>query len=260
MIFIAPRILASAALGVLLLCCFFFAHESFAQDAAPGQQSPGNEQALVEQHASPRIEFSSVEFDFGKVLSGELVRHNFVFTNSGNGLLLINDVRSTCGCTSATNSSKRVEPGQAGIIAVELRTGNLNGSVSKEVSVSSNATNLPVAKLQLRGTVWRPIEVSPPTAAFTSASDLSSNTSKVLRIINRQEKPLIVSAPESNQRAISAQLKTNTSGQEYQLIVKLVPPLGSGNTFGEVTLKTSMTQMPVLTVPVWAVPQVRSNQ
>jgi len=207
-------------------------------------------------NAGPRIQFAAPIYDFGKVVWGDVVRHDFFFTNTGNGLLVIKDVRSTCGCASATNTTREVQPGNEGIISVEFHTSNFNGLVTKAVTVYSNDTNQPVATLELKGNVWRPIEITPPSAAFTGILDSPTNNFRVVRIVNNQQQSLILSLPESNQRMIAAELKTNQLGQDYQLVVRLVPPLGSGNIFGEIKMKTSAPQMPLLTIPVWAVPQL----
>jgi len=200
----------------------------------------------------PKIQFDGPVYEFGKVLCGAVVKHDFPFRNIGDGPLVINDVHSTCGCTSATNTSKLVGPGKKGVISVEFNTLHFSGPVTKAVTVKSNDTNQPIAELQVKGTVWRPIDVTPAGATFTSRADSPSNEVRVVRIVNNQDKPLVLSALQINQKTISAELKTNEFGKEYELVVKLVPPLGAGNVFGQITLKTSSTEVPVVTVPVFA--------
>ncbi len=214
---------------------------------------PAPAPAVSAGESGPRIRFAETVYDFGKVVSGEVVHHDFAFTNSGDSLLVISEVRSTCGCIQATNSSPRVEPGKEGRVHVELLTGNFNSPVSHNVTVLSNDTNCPATNLQMKGTVWRPIEVTPLAAAFLGALEAPSNALRVLHIVNKQSAPLTLSEPRSNHRAIAAELRTNQPGREYELLVKLVPPLGRGNIFGELTMQTSATNMPVIKVPVWAV-------
>src|SRR6516162_5525763 len=66
--------------------------------------------------SGPKIQFAEPNFDFGKVDSGELVKHEFVFTNSGNQVLEVRDVRASCGCTTPGNWDRQVEPGKTGKI------------------------------------------------------------------------------------------------------------------------------------------------
>src|SRR5436189_6374552 len=64
----------------------------------------------------PKIQFADMTFDFGKIDSGTLVKHEFVFTNTGSATLEIKDVKPGCGCTAAGTWDKTVEPGKTGII------------------------------------------------------------------------------------------------------------------------------------------------
>src|SRR2546428_7395455 len=59
--------------------------------------------------ASPKIQFAEMVYDFGKISSGEVVKHSFVFTNVGMATLEINDVRPGCGCTTAGTWAKQVQ-------------------------------------------------------------------------------------------------------------------------------------------------------
>ena len=68
-----------------------------AEDAAA---KPGATPALPGS-AGPKIQFAEIVYDFGKVSSGEVVKHSFVFTNIGTAKLEIKDVRPGCGCTTA---------------------------------------------------------------------------------------------------------------------------------------------------------------
>jgi hypothetical protein len=206
--------------------------------------------------AGPGIQFETPVFDFGRIIGGQVVSNTFVFTNIGGQLLEIKDVRSSCGCLPAGKWTRQIEPGKSGVIPLELHTASVKtGPVIKEVTVSFSDTNQSPAILQIKATVWRPIEVIPSSAALHRIADAPADGVAVVRILNKQDEPLSLSAPACNNRLISAELKTNLFGKEYQLVVKLVPPVGSGNVFADITMKTSATNMPVLTVPVWSVVQ-----
>src|ERR1044072_5288197 len=67
---------------------------------------PGGEQAKA---TAPNIQFAETLYNFGTVKSGEVVSHDFVFTNLGATTLEITDVRPSCGCTTAGSWDKQVE-------------------------------------------------------------------------------------------------------------------------------------------------------
>src|SRR5207247_3377463 len=73
-----------------------------------------------------------------------------------------------------------------------------------------------------------------------------------VKIVNNMEEPVTLSAPESNNKSFVASLKTNTPGKEYEVTIKPVPPLAAGSVQGQITLKTSSTNVPVVTVTAWA--------
>jgi hypothetical protein len=206
-------------------------------------------------NSAPHIQFHERAFEFGVVVCGEIVKHDYAFTNTGGRLLLIQDVKTSCGCTTAKNWSREVPPGKTGIIPLELYTVNFTGPVAKSLTVVCNDPDQPMVTLEVKGSVRRPIELIPQAANFGGRFDSLSNICKTIRIVNREEQPLTLSAPVSAHSAIEAELKTNQPGREYELLVRLVGPLGGGNLIGEVSVKTSNPQMPVLKVPVFALAQ-----
>ena len=189
--------------------------------------------------------------DFGQIKGGEVVKYTYVFTNAGDALLEVSGVQFSCGCTSAGDWSRRVEPGKTGSIPIQFNSGNFSGQVAKTVTVTSNDTNQPSVVLQFKANIWKPIEVTPQFAALHVTSESPSNATTV-RIVSHEETSLALSTPESNNRGFAAELTTNQPGKEFQLIVKTVPPLPVGNVSSVISLKTSSTNVPVINVTAWA--------
>ncbi len=76
---------------------------------------------------------------------------SFVFKNLGEEAIVINRVRSTCGCTVPSWPKEPIEPGASGEITVIYNTAT-TGSFFKSIYVYSSAANSPV-KLQIKGKV-----------------------------------------------------------------------------------------------------------
>jgi copper(I)-binding protein len=104
--------------------------------------------------------------------------------------------------------------------------------------------------LQLKATIWKPIDVSLQYAVLTVTSETPSNGTTV-RIVSNEEAPLTLSAPECNNAAFAAELRTNEPGKQFELAIRTVPPV-AGNVQGQITLKTSSTNMPVISVGAMA--------
>src|ERR1017187_2295105 len=64
--------------------------------------------------------------------------------------------------------------------------------------------------------------------------------------------PITLSARESNNRAFTAKLTPTQPGKEFQLTISAAPPFEPGKAQAQITLKTSSTNMPLLTVTAWA--------
>jgi len=85
-----------------------------------------------------RAKFRETAWDFGTIKQGEVVSHEFVFKNIGDAPLLIEQVETSCGCTAALISDKRVEPGKEGKIKASFDTRGYSGKLVKYVFVESN--------------------------------------------------------------------------------------------------------------------------
>ena len=170
----------------------------------------------------PKIQFATPLHDFGRMRAGDPVKYTYIFTNTGSALLILNNVQPQCGCTTAGAWTKQVEPGMTGVIPIQFNTAGYNGPVFKQVTVTCNVTNQATLFVQLKG------------------------------ITNNTEEPLMLSLPESNNRAFAVELKTNVLGKGYQLTVSAVPPMPAGSVQGQITLHTSWTNPAVISVPVAA--------
>jgi copper(I)-binding protein len=220
------------------------------QTSAPPAPAAAATNAVAATNAiGPRIQFETPLHDFGRARAGEPVKYTYVFTNTGDRLLVLNTVQPQCGCTTAGNWTKQAEPGQTGSIPIQFNTANYNGPVFKQITVTCNVTNQGTLFLQLKGTVYRPYDLNPPMAVLNIPPD-ADTASAVVTITNNTEEPLVLSAPESNNRAFTAELKTNVLGKGYQLIVSAVPPAPPGSVQGQISLRTSWTNPPTISVPV----------
>lgn len=95
--------------------------------------------------------FEEVLYQYGEIPEDGDGTCTFRFKNLGNEPIVINRVRSTCGCTVPEWPREPVEPGDTGQIRVVYNTAN-KGSFYKSIYVYSTAGNSPV-KLQVKGKV-----------------------------------------------------------------------------------------------------------
>lgn len=100
----------------------------------------GKDDKKIEQ---AKIDFKESQHDFGVVKEGKVVDYTFKFKNAGGTELEIKDVKTSCGCTAALLSSKKIKPGKEGTIRVELDTKNRSGRISRNITVMTNDPNEP---------------------------------------------------------------------------------------------------------------------
>ena len=53
----------------------------------------------------PDLQFDTTRYDFGVVKQDDPVKHQFNFKNAGRGELVLQSIKTTCGCTAATASA-----------------------------------------------------------------------------------------------------------------------------------------------------------
>lgn len=90
------------------------------------------------------IEWEFTEYDFGKIEKNKAVTIDFTFKNPGMVPLIIQDVKSSCGCTVPDYSKQPIMPGASGKITVTYDAKD-SGYFSKTITVITNtedATNL----------------------------------------------------------------------------------------------------------------------
>jgi hypothetical protein len=105
----------------------------------------------------PKIEFFITEYDYGTIVAGDNGTCEFEFKNTGTEPLVLNDVRSTCGCTVPSWPKEPIKAGESSKIIVSYNTNRI-GPINKSITVSSNAPSGPVV-LRIKGNVEpKPVE------------------------------------------------------------------------------------------------------
>jgi len=204
--------------------------------------------------AGPTIRFDSLVFDFGRVMTGETVKHDFYFTNTGSQALVLTAVQPQCGCTTAGEWTRQVKPGAAGVIPLQFNTINYDTAVTKTIHVACNDPVAPSVSLQLKGVVWKAIEIYPTTVMLRLLSKAPLATATV-RITNTLDQPLLLCEPECANPMFGARLQTNYPGREYFVFVSNTVALPAREMPAQITtltLRTSLTNMPVLSLTAYA--------
>jgi hypothetical protein len=80
----------------------------------------------------------SASFDFGTVQEGDVVEHTFRFKNDGVYPLIINNITSSCGCTTPEWPRDPVDANASSSIKVRFDTKSKTGPQAKTITVYAN--------------------------------------------------------------------------------------------------------------------------
>ncbi len=78
-----------------------------------------------------------MEHDFGDLEQGKPVEHHFKFTNHHDEPVTIDNIRTTCGCTSPDWSEAIIEPGASDVITITYDS-KKTGYFRKKIKVYFN--------------------------------------------------------------------------------------------------------------------------
>lgn len=94
---------------------------------------------------SPIAEIDILEYDFGKIKKADgVVSKQFTLSNRGKGELIIGDITTSCGCTTAKSDKKEVAAGEKIIIKVKFDPNfheEPKGRFSRSVFIPTNDPN-----------------------------------------------------------------------------------------------------------------------
>lgn len=126
------------------------ASDGVVPSTAPADAQPV--QPEVPAGPTTKMTFKYLEYDFGSVKDGEVVRHDYEFTNTGTEPLIIADAKASCGCTVPQWPKEPIQPGGSGKIRVEFDSKGKPGPQSKRVTITANTDPSPIF-LTIKGNV-----------------------------------------------------------------------------------------------------------
>jgi len=114
----------------------------------------------------PQITISEEEWDFGKVLPDAKPSHKFTITNKGNKDLIIERVRTSCGCVQTSISNNRILPGKSAKLKATFNTVGYEGKLEKIIYIKSNDPEIPEKKIKVKVDIehqFKPKIITPAT-------------------------------------------------------------------------------------------------
>ena len=129
----------------------------FAALATSAQDKPTLSNVGNEDPNQAAFKFNEEEFNFGTIMQGDQVKHDFEFTNTGKEPIIISNAAGSCGCTVPEWPKEPIAAGAKAVIKVTFNSAGKQGIQDKTVTLQSNAKQNPMV-LHLKGNVDKPIE------------------------------------------------------------------------------------------------------
>ncbi|MDD2942958.1 MAG: DUF1573 domain-containing protein [bacterium] len=199
----------------------------------------------------PRLEFAAPVYDFGSVAQGKTIVHGFSFVNEGEAELVIQRVVPACGCTIASLSHDRYQPGEKGRIDVTFDSSGFWGNKVKSVRVYSNDPRRPSYVLTVQGVVVREVEVNPSRIYFGSVRGGTENEKSFSVSTSSSELKILEVESKSEYLKVKMPIVADDNGI-YHGTVALSNKVPVGMFRHRIVVKTTSNEYPVLTIPVFA--------
>ena len=107
--------------------------------------------APASQNKNAQIKFEVHEYDFGELEQNSKASCTFAFSNPGATPLVIQSVKTSCGCTVPQWPTKPIKPGKSGEIEIDYDTSH-SEMFSKTITVFYNGAYSPIL-LTIKGNV-----------------------------------------------------------------------------------------------------------
>ncbi len=191
----------------------------------------------------PKIVCDEPVFDFGERRNDEKVEHEFIIKNAGDGVLLIDRVKTTCGCTVAQPEKKELQPGESTKVKATLTLTGRQGPQTKDITVESNDPENPTFILTLKGVAVSPILVEPRTVNLGSsiAEDLVEEKVIDIKANLPDLKFNILKVDMTDLPQFTSEVKTIEEGKAYQVVLKQVEKIEPGTLSKKITIETDAT-------------------
>jgi Protein of unknown function (DUF1573) len=201
----------------------------------------------------PLLTFTARGHDFGKREKNERATHTAVFYNTGGAPLVIEKVKTHCGCAAALLSAKSIPPGGRGTLSVTLNSGTLAGRRQKTVEVFTNSTRQPVATYAISCSVIADAALDPIVLVVRATRSAGEVKSQFDVVAMRPGFDLKVTGVTTSNPDLTTRIEPLPAGGEktgYRVHLRFGPAFDSRDFTERVTVSTNSRRDPRLTINV----------
>jgi hypothetical protein len=159
------------------------------------------------------LEWETREQTFHAKASEKQVVAKYRFTNSGAQPVKIENVKTSCGCTTAGLKKTEYAPGESGEIEARFDLGGRTGKQEKGIAVSIAGAPLPTM-LRLVVDIEEPLKMQPQFVIWKIGDKPNA---QIIRLTVADDVPAKVLSVESDNPMIKAELTPSENGKSYEV-------------------------------------------
>ena len=200
---------------------------------------------------APAVVTPESAYTFEAVAEGDPVLHDFIIRNKGNAVLNILDIKTTCGCTTASIPGP-IPPGAEGTISVRFNTTGYGGNtVQKTIKVKTDDPTAPELSLTITGPVDKIYTLSPDNVRLQGV--LGQEITQTVTLIPEKGHPFSVKGVTAK-RGKSIRFRftevKDPEGARYEIVVENTRQ-EPGPYFDTLFVQTDSTTKPEIKIPVY---------
>ncbi len=200
--------------------------------------------------AQPRITTSEPIYQFGTALNTEVVTNDFTIQNTGDQVLIIQGIQTSCGCSAAHPEKDQLEPGESTTISANFDLKNRYGPQTTSFTVRSNDPQTSALRLQFRGEALAPINIEPRSVNFRQVMLGGESVEKVRVTSMLPELFFNIERIVNPIDALTVDYEMLESGKEYELTLSVKENAPEGTFNNNISIHTGSAEYPVVTLRV----------
>lgn len=154
--------------------------------------------SISETYAQPVAVIDNKSYDAGIVKPQTTVSHDYIITNQGDQDLILENVKTTCGCNAAIPSATTIVPNAIGIISAKMSTGSLDSKLSKSVILYTNDPNNKEIRMDIKAEVQNVLFFEPETSFDFGNIPYNQIIEKTLYLKSRDGKEFTITEPRAS--------------------------------------------------------------
>jgi hypothetical protein len=139
------------------------------------------------------------------------------FTNTGKEILKIQNVRTSCGCTTTALAKTEYAPGESGEIEAKFVFSGRTGKQEKAITVTTSAAPQQPTILRLFVNIEEPVKIEPEVVFWRVGEQADP---KMIHIVVANDSPVKIQSVISDNPAVPIEIAEVKPGKEYEVKVR----------------------------------------